>query len=82
MVGNRCRTIGRRIRTGERTNDLSETDVERWRREAVELEVLTGAVHRFEQSRWSRRSGTGGRTMGDRLVRKLGLYLDRSRGFV
>jgi len=82
MSGSRSRMIDRERRADERTSDLSQTDVGRWRREAVELEFLTGAVHRFEQSRWSRRSGGGGKTMGGRPVCKLDLYLDRSRGFV
>ena len=51
MSGSRSRMIDRERRADERTSDLSQTDVGRWRREAVELEFLTGAVHRFEQSR-------------------------------
>jgi len=79
----RSRTFGEEERTDERTSDLSQTDVDHCRREAVELGVLEAEVQCTELGCFPRRWGTsGGTMMSVALVRIRNRFVDRSRCFV
>ena len=83
MSGSRSRTHGNVERADERKSDLSQTDMDRCRREVVESDVFEGEVRWIGLGCLSRRWRTRGRTMMSvALVRIRNRFVDRSRCFV
>jgi len=83
MSGSHSRTFGNVERANEWKSDLSRTDMDRWMREVLGLDVFEREVRWIGLGCLSRRWRTRGRTtMSVALVRIRNRFVDRSRCFV